>query len=108
VYLSRSEKNRLQYAFAAEGDGAGGGLRWQDLGVEADKPPFRLAIERVKAEDGQRAFRFLMNGKVVDTKKSAIFTATENVTIGAFGEALRGEKWKAAVLRVRVIEEKRK
>ncbi len=105
VYFSRSEKNRLQYAFTAEaGDG---GPRWQDLGVESEKSPFRIAIERTRSDDGSRAFAFLVNGKALQAKKSPSFMVTENYTVGVFGQALRGEKWNLVVHRVRVIEEKR-
>jgi len=106
VYFARNDKGKLQYAFTSS-DAAEGAPRWQDLGVPAEGTALRLGIERTKGEDGQRAFAFLLNGKVLEVKRSPAFLASENVTVGVFGQALRGEKWSLAVNRVRVIEEKR-
>lgn len=106
VYFGRNEKNRLQYAFAVEAGDVN--LRWQDLGVDAEGKSFRLGVERAKAEDGGRAWQFLLNGKAVDLKKSPTFNLGENFTAGAFGQAMRGEKWSLRINRMRMIEEKRK
>lgn len=107
VYFARNEKNKMQYAFATEG-ATSEGLRWIELSGEAEGKTIRLGIERTRDESGGRAWQFLVNGKILDTKKSPPFNIGENFTVGIFGQAMRGEKWSLRASRARVIEEKKK
>ncbi len=105
VLFARNDRGK--WAWCATED-VSGIPRWTELPTGPDSPVFRMAIQRMDAQEGQLVYALIVGDKLVANVPSEFLMSIDSAMVGVFGSAASGTAWTLYADGVRIIERKPK